>query len=164
MSPQAVSYQFHHKKNNFPIPPPPKVLIPQLSPSIAPPTSKATSGGSSSEQSYESPIPKSILEVSQGIFLHQNGLSSLQQQEEILTANSNTPAIIITVIKVLLQAPPSSNPRQVPPALPSTSGTVESEPQQTAEELLLELAHPREDPLRSDLLQFYFDMIIKLTL
>ncbi|MBW0496970.1 hypothetical protein O181_036685 [Austropuccinia psidii MF-1] len=74
------------------------------------------------------------------------------------TSTSNTPPINIPVRKVPIQAPPNSNQPQVPPAVPPTSGTVESEPQKTAEKFLLKLADPPEDLPRTEAptMQFLF--------
>ncbi|MBW0463288.1 hypothetical protein O181_003003 [Austropuccinia psidii MF-1] len=107
--PQAVSSQCHNKKNNHPIPPPPKVVIPQ--PVLHQNTLLKKED---LRNMMTSPIPKSAL----------TGLNE--------TATSNAPPINITVRKVPIQVPLISTRPQVPPAVPPTSGTVQSEPQNKA--------------------------------
>ncbi|MBW0535193.1 hypothetical protein O181_074908 [Austropuccinia psidii MF-1] len=158
MSCQAVSSQFQHNKNDCPIPPLQKVVILQPAPSIFPPSSKSTS-----EKSHEVPHTK-VNPYRQQTQPPSHDYSNLFCQVLNETATSNTPQINITVRKVPIQAPQSSTWPQEPPHVPPTSGTEESEPQQTAEEFLLELAHPPKDPFRIELSQFHLDVIIKLTL
>ncbi|MBW0527656.1 hypothetical protein O181_067371 [Austropuccinia psidii MF-1] len=107
--PQAVSSQCHHITNDHLIPQPTKVVISQPALHQNPLLKKADL-----RNMMTSPILKSTL----------TGLNE--------TPTSNDPPINITVRKVPIQAPPSSTLPQVPPAVPPTSGTVESEPQNTA--------------------------------
>ncbi|MBW0467655.1 hypothetical protein O181_007370 [Austropuccinia psidii MF-1] len=168
ISSQAVPSQCQHKKNNRPISPPPKVAIPLPAPSVALHSSRFTTEERSSEESDEVPHSKVNPDrFSRWLFRSESPIQPSPKTRDPYSftcrkqtkppshdhrnlfwrglkemATSNTPPIHIIVRKVPIQAPPSSAQPKVTPTVPPSFATVESEPQKTDEELLLELAHP----------------------
>ncbi|MBW0483217.1 hypothetical protein O181_022932 [Austropuccinia psidii MF-1] len=68
MSPQDVSFRFQHNKNNFPIPPPPKVGILHPAPSFSPLHPNPLLKEAALRIMIKSPKPNSILTGSQDGF------------------------------------------------------------------------------------------------